>query len=355
MTFGSGRVTAALLLGAALAGLPCCSFSQQAQASLSLTAADNPPEAQIPDAPVPQIELAANTDPQAEQVQGGQQPSPNSDPFPAADSAPPGSDPGGASKNGASQSGSSSSNSVQQPGAEETQQQKAAEQIKEQEKQRIAGILPSFNVSYRSDAASMTASQKIGLAFRSSIDPYTFGAAFIVAGFGELEDHDTGFGWGAEGYFKRSGAAYLDAFDGAMIGNGLLPALLHQDPRFFRLGHGSVRRRVLYAVASSFICKHDNTGRWEPNYSNVGGNIIAGAISNLYYPSEDSGWGETITNGLVVTTEGTLASVFQEFWPDISRKFLHKDPTHGLDAQARAADAAKKIEKQKKQEIRNPN
>jgi hypothetical protein len=44
----------------------------------------------------------------------------------------------------------------------------------------------------------MTASQKIGLAFRSSIDPYTFGAAFIVAGFGELEDHDTGFGWGAE-------------------------------------------------------------------------------------------------------------------------------------------------------------
>jgi hypothetical protein len=352
MTFGFGRVTATLFLGAAFAGLPCCSFSQQAQASLSLTAADNPLEAAVPDAPVPQIELAANFDPQAGQVQGGQQASPGSNPAPAADSTPSSTSPG-AFKSGASQSNSGSQDSGQQSGAEETQQQKAAEQIKEQEKQRIAGILPSFNVSYRSDAASMTARQKIGLAFRSSVDPYTFGIAFVVAGFSEAQDEGTGFGWGAEGYFKRSGAAYLDAFDGAMIGNGFLPALLHHDPRYFRLGHGTFRHRFFYAIATSYICKHDNTGKWEPNYSNVGGNIIAGAISNLYYPSQTAGLGQTIDNGLIVTSEGTFGGVLQEFWPDISRKLFHKDPTNGLDAQARAADAAKKLEKQKKQAVQN--
>ncbi len=345
-------MTGTLLIGGVLAGLPCYSFSQQVQGSLLLTAQNDPPEAAVPDAPVPQIELAANSDPQAEPAQGMQQPSPGSDPAPTADPAPP---LGGALKNGASQSSSSSQDSTQQPGAEETQQQRAAEQIKEQEKQRIAGILPSFNVSYRSDAASMSAGQKIGLAFRSSVDPYTFGVAFIVAGLGEARDNDTGFGWGAEGYFKRSGAAYLDAFDGAMIGNGILPAILHQDPRYFRLGHGSFHRRVFYAIASSFICKHDNSHRWEPNYSNVGGNFIAGAISNLYYPSQSSGWSQTLSNGLVVTIEGTFAEAFQEFWPDISRKVLHKGPTHGLDAQARAADAAKKLEKQKKQAIQKQN
>jgi hypothetical protein len=355
MTLGFGREAATLLLGAALAGLPSCSFSQRSQISLPLAVATNPPEAAIPDAPVPQIELAANSDPQTAQGQSGQQPSPDSVQAPAADSAPPLSSPGGASKNGASQSGSSSSNSVQQPGAAETQQQKAAEQIKEQEKQRIAGILPSFNVSYRSDAASMTARQKIGLAFRSSVDPYTFGIAFVVAGFSEAQDNGTGFGWGSEGYFKRSGAAYLDAFDGAMIGNGFLPALLHQDPRYFRLGHGTFRHRFFYAIATSYICKHDNTGKWEPNYSNVGGNIIAGAISNLYYPAQTAGLGQTIDNGLIVTSEGTFGGVLQEFWPDISRKLFHRDPTHGLDAQARAADAAKKLEKQKKQEKQNQN
>jgi hypothetical protein len=34
--------------------------------------------------------------------------------------------------------------------------------------------------------------------------------------------------------------------------------------------------------------------------------------------------------------------IFQEFWPDISRKVLHRDPTHGLDAQLRTEHAAEK-------------
>ncbi len=243
---------------------------------------------------------------------------------------------------GQSQGSSSSQAGAQQPAAVKSKRETAAEQIKEQEKQRVLGIVPYFNTSYRSDAVSMTPGQKMGLAFRSSVDPFTFGAGFLVAGYHEAKDDDKGFGWGPEGYGKRSGAAYLDAVDGTMIGNGILPSILHQDPRYFRLGYGTMRHRLLYAVASSYICKHDNTGKWEPNYSNVSGNIIAGAISNLYYPSSGSGIGQTFTNGFIVTTEGTIGGVFQEFWPDVSRKFLHRDPTHGLDAKARAAYKAKK-------------
>ncbi len=210
----------------------------------------------------------------------------------------------------------------------------------------MLGILPAFNTSYRSDAVSLTARQKIGLAFHSSIDPVTFGTALLVAGYGEAADSDSGFPWGAKGYGERAGAKYLDAVDGTMIGNGFRPALLHQDPRYFRLGHGSTTHRLLYAISTSFICKHDKTGKREPNYSNVGGNIISGALSNFYYPSNDSGIGLTIGNGLIVTGEGTAGGIFQEFWPDISRKLFHRDPTHGLDDQARAADRASKEGKQ---------
>jgi hypothetical protein len=78
----------------------------------------------------------------------------------------------------------------------------------------------------------------------------------------------------------------------------------------------------------------------------VSGNIISGAISNLYYPSTNSGVSQTFTNGFMVTAEGGIGSIFDEFWPDVSRKFLHRDPTHGLDAQARAADKAKKEARQ---------
>jgi hypothetical protein len=226
------------------------------------------------------------------------------------------------------------------PVAEKTKREKAQEQIKEQEHQRVLGILPAFNTSYRGDAVSLTAKEKISLAFRSAVDPVAFGTALVIAGLNEGLDNDSEFGWGPEGYGKRAGAAYLDAFDGTMIGNGFLPALLHQDPRYFRQGHGTTKHRLLHAVASGFICKHDSTRKWEPNYSNVLGNMAAGAISNLYYSTDDSGFGQTVSDGLIVTAEGTLGSVFQEFWPDISRKFLHKDPTRGLDDEARAADRA---------------
>jgi len=288
-----------LVFGVASLGFSCSLLAQQ-PGQVPRAVANDPssvisavPSSAIPDAPTPQIDIAA-VDPQSVPSQSAQQPGTDSSSSSDSSAAPAqnsdSQNTSSPSSSGSQQNNSSTQPSTPQPTADqETQQQKAAEQIKAQEHQRIGGILPSFNVTYLSNAASITAGQKIGLAFRSSVDPYAFGLAFLVAGFSEAQDKGTGFGWGPEGYFKRAGAAYLDAFDGAMIGNGFLPALLHQDPRYFRLGHGTFKHRFLYAVATSVICKHDNTGKWEPNYSNVGGNIIAGAISNLYYPSNTAG------------------------------------------------------------------
>jgi len=185
----------------------------------------------------------------------------------------------------------------------------------------------------------MTAGQKMKLAFRSSTDPVAFAAAFVVAGYREALDDDPGFGWGAEGYGKRSGAAYLDAFDGGIIGNGILPSILHQDPRYFRLGHGTTTHRLLYALATNVICKHDNTHKWEPNYSNVGGNIIAARspISTIR-PANPASVRPSATGSLSpprahwLRLPGVLARHLAEVSPP--------GPHSRLDAQARAADKA---------------
>jgi hypothetical protein len=301
----------------------CLSAQERAEGSVIVS------QTELPDTPIPQVEIAAADSPALQvppqQDQTAQPPVPVSGPVPAT-AAP----------------DSANSQSGTQPAGEEDKRKKAEEQIKQQEHQRMLGIIPSFNTSYVSDAVSLTPKQKISLAFHSVTDPYAFALAFVVAGRGEAQGHDQRFGWGPTGYFKRSGAAYLDAFDGNMIGNAFLPIVLHQDPRYFRLGHGSAGHRLLYAVSTSFICKHDNSGKWEPNYSNVGGNIISGAISNVYYPDAKNGIAQTFEAGITVTLEGTFGATLQEFWPDIARKLFHKDPTHGLDAQNRAADEAKK-------------
>ena len=211
----------------------------------------------------------------------------------------------------------------QQKGAAENEHERAERELREQKKQRILGIIPNFNTSNVANAAPLTARQKFGLALRSSIDPFTFVAAGMLAGLEQAQNGYEGYGQGAQGYGKRFGAAYADSFSGSMFGGAVFPSLLHQDPRYFRKGSGSFRSRLFYAISTTLRTKNDN-GRWAPNYSNVLGNLAAGGLANIYYPSTDRGVGLTFERAAIVTAEGAIGSTFVEFWPDISRKLFHK-------------------------------
>lgn len=204
----------------------------------------------------------------------------------------------------------------------------AEEQIKAQEQQRILAVFPNFYASYVWHAAPMTAGQKFRLALRTSIDPVTFAADGITAAIEQSQGYLSGYGTGAEGYAKRFGAAYADDVVGTFIGSAVLPSILHQDPRFFYKANGSVGSRALYAISTVVICRGDN-GRWQPNYSNIFGNLIAAGISNLYYPESDrNNAGVTVQNALVGTAEGAITALLQEFvMRKISRGVQHTSAT----------------------------
>jgi hypothetical protein len=199
----------------------------------------------------------------------------------------------------------------------------AEAQIKVEEQQRVLGIVPNFYVSYIPNAAPLTSRQKFQLAWKTSIDPVTFLIVGASAGVEQAQNHFNGYGQGAEGYAKRFGAGYADTVSGTFIGGAILPSLLKQDPRYFYKGTGSIRSRFLYALAASVICRGDN-GRWQPNYSNVLGNLASGGISNLYYPDQDrNGIGLTFENAAIGIGAGAVANLLQEF---VIRKFTPKVP-----------------------------
>jgi hypothetical protein len=206
-----------------------------------------------------------------------------------------------------------------QPARKTAEQQRAEEELRQQKKQRILGVIPNFNTSNVQNAATLSPRQKFSLAFKSALDPFEFAAAAADAGLSQWENEYPGYGQGAQGYGKRLGASYADNFYGTLLGGAVFPVLLHQDPRYFRKGSGSFKGRLFYAISTTVICKGDN-GKWQPNYSNVLGNIAAGGISNLYYPSTDRGAGLTFERATTVTAEGAIGAVFVEFWPDISKK-----------------------------------
>jgi hypothetical protein len=188
----------------------------------------------------------------------------------------------------------------------------AAEQIKDEEKQRVLGVLPNFYVTYVPNAVPLSSKQKFQLAWRTSVDPVTFGVTAAIAGIQQSQNDFSGYGQGAQGYAKRYAASYADGVIGTFIGSAILPSILKQDPRYFYKGTGSKRSRALYAIAMSVTCKGDN-GHWQANYSSILGSLAAGGISNLYYPSTDRDAALTFQNALINIGANAATNLLQEF------------------------------------------
>ena len=277
-------------------------YSQQQDSALTVSLAD-----ELPEVPRPQIDVAdaALSGPQSPtaQSQTAQQ---SAAPVPTA-----------------AQTGSTSQPSTQETADQKSEREKAEEQLKQQEKQRVMGVMATFNTTRDPNAVPLSPGQKFRLFFKSSTDPWPFLLASVVSGIGQADNSYPEWGQGAQGYAKRYGAAYTDAFIGNFFGNAVLPSILHEDPRYFQKGTGSKIGRFFWAASSTFWCKRDN-GRWGPNYANVGGNLIGAAIARAYYPVSERTVGDTISDGITVSVEGIVGAEVIEFWPDMVRAHRRK-------------------------------
>lgn len=187
----------------------------------------------------------------------------------------------------------------------------ATEQVKIAERQRVLGIVPNFYAVYDRNPEPLTAKFKFELALRTAVDPVTIFGVAMVAGLyqaGNTPDYPQG----AKGYGQRFGAVGASGFSDIMIGGAILPTLLHQDPRYFYQGTGTTKSRILYALSRPFVCKGDN-GRWQPNYSSMGGDLAASALENAYYPVSNRGAGLVFGHFALNTAERVVSSLAQEF------------------------------------------
>lgn len=187
----------------------------------------------------------------------------------------------------------------------------ATEQVKMEEKQRILGLIPNFYVAYDPDAEPLTTALKFRLALKISVDPATIAGITVISAAKQAANTPS-YGQGVSGFGERFGATGADGFVDIMIGGAILPSVLHQDPRYFYKGTGTTKARLRHAILAPFVCRGDN-GKWEPNYSSLGGDLATGAIANLYYPASNRGPGLVFSNFAIGTVERIGASVAQEF------------------------------------------
>jgi Carboxypeptidase regulatory-like domain len=190
----------------------------------------------------------------------------------------------------------------------------AAEEIRAEEQQRLVGILPNFYTSYVADAAPLTWKQKFSLATRGTFDPVAMVGVGFAAGVEQATNSFAGYGQGAEGYGKRFAAKFADGRSSDYLTHAVFPTLLHQDPRYYYQGTGTVKSRLVHAIGSAFFTRGDD-GRTEPNYSYVLGDMCSGALSNLYYPQANRGAHLVFSNAAVGLAGRVGGNILREFLP----------------------------------------
>jgi len=188
----------------------------------------------------------------------------------------------------------------------------AAQQIKAEEQQRVLGFIPNLYVTYEPHPEPLTGRMKFHLAYKNLSSPFFFGRTVAWAGVQQARDDPSEWHQGAKGYSKRLGAGFADAAIGGLISNAVLPSLLHQDPRYFYQGSGTTKSRALHAMWAPIVCKGDN-GKWQPNYSQMGGDLIGYSIATAYYPGSSRNAGHVFQTFGIDMGLHVFGSLAQEF------------------------------------------
>ncbi len=195
------------------------------------------------------------------------------------------------------------------------------------EAKRIFWIIPNFRTS-----PVLTPYQPIGPREKfhiATLDSFDRGTVALGALFGaeaQLTRANPSFGDGVPSYAHYFATAYADYVIGDYMTEAIFPAMLHQDPRYFRRGTGGFWSRIGYAAGQIFWT-HGDSGRGQVNFSEIGGNSTAVAISMAYYPDNRTAPEAVSKLGGQLGVNMT-SNILKEFWPDLERSFSRKRKSH---------------------------
>jgi len=206
------------------------------------------------------------------------------------------------------------------------------------EDKRVFGVFPNYRTTENSiPFQPITAKQKFTIGLKDSFDWPVYPVAGAFSLLYQLEDQNPSFGQGMKGYARRYGTALGDQVIGNMMTESIMPSLLRQDPRYFRLGSGHPLHRAFYAMTRIFVTRTD-AGNRAFNFAEVLGNSTAVAISNAYYP-DTRDVSDNVERLCVALATDAFSQVMKEFWPDVKRKLFHRHDTDSqpLISQSQAA------------------
>jgi hypothetical protein len=194
-----------------------------------------------------------------------------------------------------------------------------------QQTKRMLWVIPNFAaVNANTQLPPLSTREKFVLAAQDSVLDYSsYTWAGILAGQAMLLNSDPELGRGIKGYGRYYWRTFTDGVSGTFFTEAIVPAITHEDPRYYTMGRGGFFRRTGYAISRAFVTKTDSGGT-SFNWSEVVGNGLEAGLSNAYYPPQERGLSQTALNWGTQMESAVLNHIFQEFWPDIRKNLFRQ-------------------------------
>jgi hypothetical protein len=197
--------------------------------------------------------------------------------------------------------------------------------LEREQPKRILGFMPNFrSVSAGSTPHPPGWKYNFTVATHQAFDYSSFIFLGLTSLSAEGLDEHPSLGKGANGFYAYTWRGFLDKTDGTYLSAWLLPSLLHEDTRFYPLGHGhSIVDRELYVISRQGVARTYG-GRQTPNLAGLGGKVLTQVISRNYYPSSATSFGVLAEKFGYSVMRDVIFSNIREFYPDIAAHYIRK-------------------------------
>jgi hypothetical protein len=190
------------------------------------------------------------------------------------------------------------------------------------------GVLPNYRTTEESfPFQPITVKQKFYIATKDTMNAPAYVLAGFFSGISQFDNSNPSFGQGVKGYARRYASGVADQDIGNFMTEAIMPSLLHEDPRYFRKGHGSIKSRLWYAASRVAVTKTDSGGQTF-NFAEFLGNGTVASIGNTYYP-DSQGFSPTMQRMFTQIGTDAISQALKEFWPDVKRKWFTKKTNNG--------------------------
>ena len=209
---------------------------------------------------------------------------------------------------------------------------------------RMFGMIPDFENTndIPANRHPLTTREKYILSLHQAFDISAHIGNAFQAALQQAANGQPRYGQGWDAYGKRFAAAEGDQISGSILIYGVLPTILHEDPRYFRQGRGSTISRIWYAVNRTVVTRKDK-GTSGFNTSEALGQLMSCGISTSYYPQQDRSVSRVFSNWAVNLGSNSAYNVLSEYYPDMMRGLFGR---HRKPVAVNGNDGARQIEAQ---------